>query len=370
MEPAARANGAGTGAPTDPLPTRTAGRRWHADQGEHADRGRPACADGGRVGRRPGRPDPADSPPVGAPPRVTEHELERALARITARHAHHDPRWAEMGTDPRSVLEHLSAHSAGLPRHVQADDLADALVLDAALWWSERERRRSLLRRARSLGMSLSEIGARLNLASKSAVRDHLDRLDAQIDLTASAGFARTAASGRGPRRRARPDGIETWNGQVPAAHHSARDRRRLAAAAPDDQAWLEVHGPSVLAVISRLVAQIERALPQAAYGKDPEVTDTEPAGGHPPPSRYGAAEATACYPINDPDPDHDLGEWIDELRDELDTAAPSPATMATLALALGEPRHARLRCPGDDELHTPAHDPTVGGCRHGDESR
>ena len=83
---------------------------------------------------------------MGAPPRVTEHDLQRALDRITARHERHDPRAAEMGTDPRSVLEHLSQHSAGLPHHVQADDVADALVLDAALWWSERERRRSLLR--------------------------------------------------------------------------------------------------------------------------------------------------------------------------------------------------------------------------------
>lgn len=277
---------------------------------------------------------------MGAPPRITERELERALHRITARHAIHDPRHAELGTDPRAMLEHLRAHSAGLPHQAQADDVADALVLDAALWWSERERHRSLLRRARALGMSLSEIGARLGLHSKSAVRDHLDRLDAQIELTAPAGFARTPPAGRGPRRRVRPDGIETWDGHRPTTHSHARDRRALAAAAAGDQAWLDVHGPTVLAVITRLITQIERALPAAAHAKDPQVSDehTDDAGTgdtDPRTMRYGAAAATAAYPVDDPD--HDLGEWIDELRDELDAATPHPATMSTLALALGE---------------------------------
>lgn len=276
---------------------------------------------------------------VGSPPRISARELERALTRIDSRHAAHDSHYDEMGLDPRELLEHLRRHSAGLPHHVQADDVADALVVDAALWWQERERHRALLRRARSLGMSLSEIGARLGLSSKSAVRDHLDRLDALVELTAPADFARTPAPGCNSRSRVRPDGIESWNGVVPAVHDVARARRRLAAAATSDQAWLDVHGPTVLAVITRLVNQIERALPHAAHGKDSHVfSEVGDVDDHHAP-RYGAAARAATYPVGDPD--HDLGEWVDELRTELDTATdgggPGPAVMATLALTLGE---------------------------------
>lgn len=240
-----------------------------------------------------------------------------------------------MGTEPREVLEYLRRHSAGLPPEVQTDDVADALVLDAALWWDERERERSLLRRARALGMSLHEIGARLGLASKSATRDHLDRLDVLIELTAPGAFERPVG---GPRSRVRPDGIAGWAGTVPATHAGARERRRLDRAAVSDQAWLDVHGPTVLAVITRLIAQLDRALPRAAHGKDPEVTEGDPdefAVVSSPPARYGAAARTALAPVGDPD--HDLGEWIDELRREVDTDTPRPATIGILGLALGE---------------------------------
>ena len=234
------------------------------------------------------------------------------------------------------MLEHLRRHSAGLPVGVQADDIADALVLEAALWWSEREREAALLRRARALGMSLSEIGARLGLSSKSATREHLDRLEVLLELTAPAGFTRTPAAG--PRTRARPDGITDWGGRVPTTTDTTRARRQLARAAAGQHAWLHAHGHTVLGVITRLVSQIERALPRAAHAHDPQLPDSEPdtdgAGGVGM-VRYGAAARTARAPVDDPD--HDLGEWVDELRAELDATTPTPATMAALGLALGE---------------------------------
>lgn len=95
------------------------------------------------------------------------------------------------------------------------------------------------------------------------------------FELTAPAGFTRAPAVG--PRTRARPDGITDWGGRVPTTTDTTRARRQLARAAAGQQAWLDAHRPIVLAVISRLVTQIEQALPHAAHAQDPQLPDPDP---------------------------------------------------------------------------------------------
>lgn len=170
-----------------------------------------------------------------------------------------------------------------------ADDVWDELVLHAALRWEDIDRERALLRRARHLGLSLSELAAHHGIRSRQGMQDHLDRLDALVDAG------------------------------VPDVHLT-RDARRRQKARPADQRWLEAHQDDVLNVLRALVAQIDRVL-RPGPGPDERDSDCE----------------------NDQDRgDHGDGtglEWFSELRADLEDQVLTPATLGLLGLLLGELR-------------------------------
>lgn len=119
-------------------------------------------------------------------PYVGDRERDAAVARIAGRHMRwEDSRWSEAGSegdDPaRDVLDYLRRHHLRCPREISSADALDALVLSAWIWWDERRRERDLLRRARSYGHSLGELGAFLGLATRQATYEYLDRLDALV---------------------------------------------------------------------------------------------------------------------------------------------------------------------------------------------
>jgi hypothetical protein len=136
-----------------------------------------------------------------------------ALARIRARHEFvDDPGRGEMGTDPGEVLGYLRRRwAAGGSRATAVDDVWDELTLSAAVHSAEVERQRALLRRARHLGLSLSELGAHFGIRTRQGMRDHLDRLDALVETG------------------------------TPDQQHT-RETRREARAQPADQRWLDAH--------------------------------------------------------------------------------------------------------------------------------
>ncbi|MDT7703001.1 MAG: hypothetical protein QOJ30_5326, partial [Pseudonocardiales bacterium] len=87
-----------------------------------------------------------------------------------------------MGTAPRDVLDYLARRGpAGIPRWVAAADTADALILSTWCWWDDRRREHRLLRTGRSLGLSLSELGAPLGITTRRGTQDRIDRLDALL---------------------------------------------------------------------------------------------------------------------------------------------------------------------------------------------
>jgi hypothetical protein len=122
---------------------------------------------------------------VSVYPYVGDRERDAAVRRIAQRHRHEDPSWSQAGSegdDPaRDVLAYLHKQHARLPRAVSTADAVDALVLAGWIWWDERRRERELLRRARSYGHSLRELGAFLGLETRQATYEYLDRLDALI---------------------------------------------------------------------------------------------------------------------------------------------------------------------------------------------
>ena len=218
------------------------------------------------------------------PPRVSSAELDAALARIHRRHDRiDDPRRSELGTEPRDVLAYLQRHSIRLSRAVATDDVADELVLHAWVWWEERHRERSLLRRARHLGVSLSELGAQLGLTTRQGMQDYLDRLDALLTT-----------------------GLRD--------EQLTRAERRQARARLQEQPWIETYHQDIAAVIDRLLTEIDRILPAADSGHwDTDAADSE---------------------VDEP---NDVLEWIDELRADRDDDALSPATLAVLGLVTGQ---------------------------------
>lgn len=213
---------------------------------------------------------------MATPPRPTQAEVAAALERIRARHERTDDQHrAAMGTEPREVLDYLRRRSSTVPRATAADDVWDELILSAALHWEELERERALLRRARSLGLSLSELGAHLGIRTRQGTRDYLDRLDALVQAGT-------------------PD------------VYLSRDARRRARARPADQRWLDDHHEEVRGVLDQLLAQVARVLPN-----DPGDGETADGGL----------------------------EWVEELRSDVEDGDLTPATMGLVGLVLGELR-------------------------------
>jgi hypothetical protein len=202
-----------------------------------------------------------------------------ALERIRARHEFADDPWrGEMGTEPAEVLGYLRRRwAAGTGRATAVDDVWDELTLSAAVHWAEVERERALLRRARHLGLSLSELGAHFGIRTRQGMRDHLDRLDALVETG------------------------------TPDEQHT-RDTRREARARPADQRWLDTHHDDMTTTISQLVEQLDR------IDLSPTAADNAETDGH---------EA----------------EWVDELRLETQRGELTTGTMGVLSLALGELR-------------------------------
>lgn len=175
---------------------------------------------------------------MATPPRPSRLEVGAALERIRARHDRvEDPHRDQLGEEPRDVLAYLRRRSGSLPRAVAADDVWDELVLHAALRWEDIDRERALLRRARHLGLSLSELAAHHGIRTRQGMQDHLDRLDALVDVGT-------------------PD------------VHLTRAARRREKARPADQRWLDTHHHEVLDGLRALVHQVDRALFRADTGE------------------------------------------------------------------------------------------------------
>jgi hypothetical protein len=229
--------------------------------------------------------------------RVTRTEVASALQRIHWRHAkveHH--RRSGLSDDPAGVLEHLTRHSATLPQWVIAADTLDALVLSGWLWWEDRRRERSLLRRGLHAGLTHRELGTPLGIATRQGLRDRLDRLDALLTHD-------------------HPDEKLTRGARHEAAQHDVRSR------------WVAEHEPWIRSVLESLFQEIAR-LPRLLSAPAARTSDS---GG-----RELAAEA---------------GEWLAELRTDLEAGRFSPATLSVLGLALGP-----LRILIHDQELDPAH--------------
>lgn len=228
---------------------------------------------------------------MATPPRPSSAEIEAALDRIRARHERlDDPRRSEMGTSPRDVLAYLQRRSPALPRALRTDDAWDELILSAALHWEELARQRGLLRRARGLGVSLSELAAHFGISTRQGMQARLDRLEALVKVGS-------------------PDVDLT------------RRARRADKGRAGDQRWLDAHHGEINPLLRDLLAQVDRTLPPLHVG----ATDHDEAD-----HRHGDA----------PDRDDEASlEWLDELRADVDAGAVTPATMGILGLVLGELR-------------------------------
>lgn len=275
---------------------------------------------------------------VAVYPYVGSRERDAALRRIAARHERcEDSRWSEAGhegDDPaRDVLDYLHRHHTRLPRAVSGEDARDALVLSAWIHWDERRRERELLRRARSYGHSLGELGAFLGLNTRQATYDYLDRLEALVEAhtTDQARQAR-AASERVERQRAAdhvvrdpelvagPLGTSTLPAHddlyrrtrgrrasaAGADPETVRQRRRNRRVLPARERWIAQHHGELDRVVSDLLAQLARLGIEA---RDQESEDFE------------------------------LEDTLSLLARHRTSGDYSPATFGALGLALGELR-------------------------------
>lgn len=228
---------------------------------------------------------------VAVYPYVGDRERDAALARIADRHRRHDEeRWSEAGSEgddaARDVLAYLRRHHVRQRRDVAADDVLDELVLAAWVWWDERRRERELLRRARSYGRSLAEVGAFLGLASRQATYEYLDRLEALLAAhgTDQQRQARVAAERvaaqqdldgheRDPEAIAGPLGTSVLPARADlyrrtrgrrasaagAGPADVRQRRRDRRARPTREVWIAGAHHRIAGVVAGLLEQCER---------------------------------------------------------------------------------------------------------------
>jgi hypothetical protein len=238
---------------------------------------------------------------MATPPRVTRAEVDAALARIHWRHAHvDDPRRSGLSEDPADVLEHLTRHSIPLPPWVIAADALDGLVLQTWLWWEDRRRERALLRRGVRAGLHHRELAGPLGIASRQGLRDRLDRLEALL-------------------AHDHPDEKLT------------RAARREATQRVDRQRWIAERAAIVRAVVDRLFRELARA---------PEFSTI-----------LTCIEDGSADREDRSSPMVEAGEWLTELRADLEEDQLSPATLGVLGLALA-PLRIALHDSGLDEGH------------------
>jgi hypothetical protein len=214
----------------------------------------------------------ATYPPVG------DVERDAALSRIERRHLRaNDPRWSEAGTEPRDVLDYLRVRRGQLPSLVTDDDAYDELVLSAWVFWDERRRERELLHHVLRRGLSLSQVGRYLGIASRQGMRDYLDRLDALLD-----DYTSIRKTLRGPARGdGTTDPLDVWV-HTTRAHrgadvHAARAKRARARVKPDRENWIATHDTRIAAAIRDLLAQAARlgiTSRASGTGQDPDIGD------------------------------------------------------------------------------------------------
>jgi hypothetical protein len=249
---------------------------------------------------------------------VTSLERDAALDRITRRHQD-DYRWSEAGTEARDVLSYLRRRHVTLPWSIAAHDVWDELVLSSWVYWDERRRERELLARARTYGLSLSEIGRFIGIGTRQGMRDYLDRLEALLHESAQhtgppseSGVDHSGTAGADRDGPPLPLGINTTfvgrsRADRDADVHAHRRARAQTRARPSQQDWLRLHASRVEAVLRDLLTQATR------LGIDAEESD--------------AGEAAT------------LGDYLTWLAEDLEEGL-APDTLGTLGLALGELRH------------------------------
>jgi hypothetical protein len=272
-------------------------------------------------------------------PFVGDRERDAALRRITARHLRReDTRWSEAGSEgddaARDVLDYLRRHHGRMPGVVAGEDALDELVLAAWVWWDERRRERELLRRARSYGHSLAELGAFLGLATRQATYEYLDRLEALL------------AAHDADQARQQRVALERVTAQVAIDHHPR-----------DPEAITGPAGTSVLPARHDLYRRT-RGRRASAVGADPGELRTRRRDNRALPARERwIAEAlphidavvagllAQCQRLGFDPSEHDSDEF--ELEDALAVLAGhraqaryTAATFGALGLALGELRH------------------------------
>ena len=224
---------------------------------------------------------------MATPPRVTRTEVDAALDRIVWRHDKVEhPRRSGLSDDPAEVVEHLTRHSATLPQWVVMQDTLDALVLTTWLWWEDRRRERALLRRGLYVGLTHRELGTPLGITTRQGLRDRLDRLDALL-------------------AHDHPDEKLT------------RTARRDAALDDPRRRWIAAHAGHIHAVLTRLLAQLDRVTALGTLGATTAVAVS------------GSPDTTAVDPIVE------AGEWLVELRADLAEGTLSPATLSLVGLVL-----------------------------------
>ena len=252
-------------------------------------------------------------------PPVTNGERDEALARIADRHRD-DSRWSEAGSEARDVLVYLRRRHASLPRAIAERDVWDELVLSAWVYWDERRRELELLRRAKSYGLSLTELGRYLGIGTRQGMRDYLDRLDALLHENPTdpapppaddpEAIALRNARARDDRRRPPPGVSGSFVGRPRAVRdadvHAQRRARARTRARPDQQEWIAHHRLRIEAVVRELLGQAARV------GIEAHESDID-------------APAT-------------LGDYLTWLAEDLEDGI-EPATLRTLGLALGELR-------------------------------
>lgn len=230
-------------------------------------------------------------------------ELTAALDRIHWRHAKvDDPRRSGLSDEPAQILEHLTRYSTMLPMWVRGHDALDGLILLNWLWWEDRRRERSLLRRGLAAGLTHRELGEPLGITTTQGVRDRLDRLDALL-------------------AHDRPDEKLTRAARHEAAQHATRAR------------WIADHEADARTVIENLIREIAR-VPELAPLLTVPVTASE----------VGRGDEHAVLMA-------DAAEWFSELRADLATPQLSPATIGVLNIAIA-PLRSLLHDLGLDPGH------------------
>jgi hypothetical protein len=132
---------------------------------------------------------------VTTPPRPAPDEVAAAIDRITSRRRRiDDPHQELLSDEPAEVLDYLRRYSGRvIPDAIQADDIADAIILRHHLWWQGEATESWLLEKADRLGIPRPQLAEMLGLRTSQGVAERRFRLSEKLH-------------GRRPRRMSHPD--------------------------------------------------------------------------------------------------------------------------------------------------------------------